>query len=264
MNATIWSFRAFGEAGHTPVVLLHGYLGSSESWAGVALSLADSFYCLLPDLPGHGENSMRLGRWPSLGQWASQLNAFLEAQGLERVHLVGYSLGGRLALRFALEFPQRLLSLALESASPGLRAWGERAARRKLDRERAQELYRGEKRAFLEKWYRQDIFGFLNEAQRERLIQAGWGRDMRKMALIIQCLSPGREPSLWDSLARLTMPVLLIGGGEDRIYHKIMEEMAQAIPKAHLRFFQGAGHNVHAFFPEEVASLLREFFLGLL
>jgi hypothetical protein len=53
------------------------------------------------------------------------------------------------------------------------------------------------------------------EGQRQALIQAARGRDARKMAVIVEALSPGREPSLWDSLARLEMPVPLIGGGED-------------------------------------------------
>ncbi len=74
------------------------------------------------------------------------------------VHLVGYLLGGRLALRFALNFPHRVRSLTLESASPGLIGSQERALQRQLDRERARELRIGEYAAFLEAWYRQEIF----------------------------------------------------------------------------------------------------------
>lgn len=258
-----WPCRVVGSRDGPVIVFLHGFLGSGDSWAAVAEILADQFYCLLPDMPGHGHNRTHLGRWPSLGQWALQLNSLLDEHGLEKIHLVGYSLGGRLALRFALEFPQRVCSLVLESASPGLRTEAERAARRKLDRMRGQKLRIGDKRAFLEEWYRQPIFGNFNEEQRERLIQAGWGSDARKMALIIQTLSPGREPSLWDSLSLLPMPVLLIGGGKDQAYCKILKEMAGLIRQARLHFFQGIGHNVHAFFPQEVASLLREFFLEL-
>lgn len=261
-----WPFQTFGSLSRPVLIFLHGFLGSKESWEGVARLLADDFYCILPDLPGHGENRNPLGRWPSLQKWAADLAVFLEKWGWEAVHLVGYSLGGRLALRFALDFPGRVRSLTLESASPGLEAAAERWARRKLDRERGRELRIGDFGKFLQAWYRQAIFGGLREDQRQHLIQAarrgGEGR-RRELALIIESLSPGREPPLWDSLPRLHLPVLLIGGGEDIAYRAILSRALEVIPRAHLHLVPGAGHNVHAFFPQEVASILRAFLLSL-
>ncbi|MBO9369364.1 MAG: 2-succinyl-6-hydroxy-2,4-cyclohexadiene-1-carboxylate synthase [Chloroflexi bacterium] len=257
-----WPMCERGVASSPTVVFLHGFLGSGESWEGVVSRLSDAFHCLLVDLPGHGRNLAPLGRWPSLGKWAAALEACLEEKASGAVHLVGYSLGGRLALRFALDFPHRVRSLTLESASPGLSGVRERALRRRLDRERAQMLRRDDYQAFLEAWYRQEIFGNLEEGQRQALIQAARGRDARKMAVIVESLSPGREPSLWDSLARLEMPVLLIGGGEDRVYAGILRRMAASIPNARLYLVEKAGHNVHAFFPQEVATAVREFLDG--
>ncbi len=253
-----WPVRELGSASHPTIVFLHGFLGSGESWEEVARQLSDAFHCLLIDLPGHGQNAST-GRWPSFKKWSAALEVCLKGSVVGAVHLVGYSLGGRLALHFALNFPHRVRSLTLESASPGLIGSKERALRRQLDRERARKLRIGEYTAFLEAWYRQEIFGNLDEKQRQTLIRSAWGRDARKMALIIETLSPGREPSLWDSLAQLEMPVLLIGGGEDRIYAAILRRMATSIPNARLCLMEKAGHNVHAFFPHKVAAMLREF-----
>ncbi|MEJ5241116.1 MAG: 2-succinyl-6-hydroxy-2,4-cyclohexadiene-1-carboxylate synthase [Anaerolineales bacterium] len=260
-----WPFQTFGSPGRPVLVFLHGFLGSKESWEGVARLLADDFYCVLPDLPGHGENRCRLGRWPSLGRWASELATLLERWGWNDVHLVGYSLGGRLALRFAVDFRSRVRTLTLESASPGLSKPSERRARRRLDRERGRELRIGNFDTFLDRWYRQALFGNLDERERQQLIMAarrGGGDQPEKMAQIIEALSPGREPSLWECLPALELPVLLIGGGEDAAYRSILGRMADLLPQARLHLVDGAGHNVHAFFPQEVASILRAFLLG--
>ncbi len=254
-----WPIRKLGSASHPTIVFLHGFLGSRESWEEIARQLSDAFHCLLIDLPGHGRNTLSTGRWPSLEKWSAALEICLKESVGGTVHLVGYSLGGRLALRFALDFPHRVRSLTLESASPGLSGAKERALRRRLDRERARKLRIGEYTTFLEAWYRQEIFGNLDEKQRQALIQAARGRNARKMALIVETLSPGREPSLWDSLARLEMPVLLLGGEEDRAYADILKRMATSIPNARLCLMEKAGHNVHAFLPQEVAAALREF-----
>jgi 3-oxoadipate enol-lactonase len=100
-----------------PVVLLHGMGGSRVLWAPVLSGLADGFQLIVPDLRGHGESPAPAGSTFSVAELTSDILALLDARGLERVHWVGFSGGAFLALRLALDHPERTLSLTLVSGA---------------------------------------------------------------------------------------------------------------------------------------------------
>ncbi len=99
-----------------PVVLLHGLLGSLSIWLGVARRLARDFSVHALDLRNHGGSfhSMEFN-YPVM---AADVAAFLDARGLERVHLVGHSMGGKVAMQFAADFPGRLSRLVVVDIAP--------------------------------------------------------------------------------------------------------------------------------------------------
>src|SRR5262245_37449007 len=101
----------------TPFVFLHGFLGCARDWEALASKLDAPSFAI--DLPGHG-------RSPFTAQFEEALSSALPP---EPVHLVGYSMGGRLALRYALAEPERVASLTLIGAHLGLKTESERAAR---------------------------------------------------------------------------------------------------------------------------------------
>ena len=138
-----------------PLVLLHGFTGSTESWAPVRAALAGRFTTIAVDLPGHGRSTSPAdpARY-ALARFAGDLARVLDALGIERTVLLGYSLGGRAALRFALERPERLVALVLESASPGIAKPAERAARLVADGVLADEIERDGITAFVDRWER--------------------------------------------------------------------------------------------------------------
>src|SRR5690606_6250597 len=141
-----------GSEGSPAVLLLHGFLGRGADWDPVALRLARLFRPLVPDLPGHGRAVGLAEVAYTMDGAADALAATLDALGLERAAVAGYSMGGRLALHFALRHPERTAALVTVSASPGLRTEAERAARRALDAERATEIA-ADLPAFLDRWY---------------------------------------------------------------------------------------------------------------
>lgn len=248
-----------GRPEHPPLVFLHGFLGRGKSWLEVARPLSGRFYCILPDLPGHGGNT---GGDPSaplnfdtLSGWLGRL---LDDLNLPRIHLIGYSLGGRTALHFACHFPHRLLSLTLESASPGIVDESERARRRAEDDARAEEIMRGGMAAFVEKWYAMPLFASLGAHPRrlQHIQTAAAQNDPRWMARAISALSPGRQTPLWDYLPRLNMPTLLIAGEQDKKYVQNMHDMALRIPGAQAVIVPRAGHNTHAERPAQVRIAL--------
>lgn len=252
-----------GHPEHPPLVFLHGFLGRGQSWLGVARPLSTRFHCILPDLPGHGHNTSGDPAAPlTFDTLASWLNRLLDDLNLQRVHLVGYSLGGRTALHFACHYPSRLHSLTLESTSPGILDETERARRRAEDDTRAADILQHGMPAFVEKWYTMPLFASLHQHPHtlSDIKTTASQNDPRWMARIVSDLSPGRQTPLWDCLPHLPMPVLLLSGTLDSRYAHISQKMAALIPNARTLSLPAAGHNVHAEQPQAVQAALQQFY----
>ncbi|PSQ81757.1 MAG: 2-succinyl-6-hydroxy-2,4-cyclohexadiene-1-carboxylate synthase [Bacteroidetes bacterium QS_8_68_15] len=243
------------------MLFLHGFMGAAANWQPIAGRLTDGARCLAVDLPGHGSATGRLSDDDyTMDGAADALAATLDTQDLSRVAVVGYSMGGRLALYFALQWPERCRRLLLESASPGLETETARADRRRTDAERARRIS-GDFRAFLEDWYRMPLFaslsrhGLVEEAVARRL-----DNDPAELVRSLEGMGTGRQPSLWPRLPELAMPALVLTGALDEKYCRLTEAMA-ARSKGRLRrtVVEDAGHNVHAERPERFAARLRAF-----
>jgi len=171
----------------------------------------------------------------------------------EPLDLVGYSMGGRLALAYTARNPGRVRSLVLESASPGLATEEERAARRDADEALALRLETGGMAAFVDHWEALPLF----ESQRAlpEEVQARH-RALRlrnhpaSLAASLRRLGTGCLPSYWGSLPALGVPVLVLVGGLDRKFTEIGRRMAAALPDATLAVVPDAGHTVHLERPE--------------
>ncbi len=150
------------------LMLLHGFTGGAQSWDHLKPALSPRFAMILPDLPGHGitQASDDPARY-RMERCVADLIAILDALDIERTHLLGYSMGGRLALAAAIEHQDRIASLILESASPGLADAAERRARVASDNALADLIERDGIEAFVARWERMPLF-----ATQERLPQA--------------------------------------------------------------------------------------------
>jgi len=101
-----------GGAG-TPVLLIHGFTGSKENWLPTARGLTDRFRVVMPDLPGWGDSSRLAGADYAIEPQVERLAALIDRLGLERMHLVGHSMGGQIAGLYAARHPERVLTLTL-------------------------------------------------------------------------------------------------------------------------------------------------------
>jgi 2-succinyl-6-hydroxy-2,4-cyclohexadiene-1-carboxylate synthase len=232
------------------LLLLHGFTQTGRSWALVEAALRGRYRCLAPDLPGHGDLSAR--RPVSFDAVA----AYLAALAPRRFVLGGYSMGGRLALDFALRHPARVERLVLLGASPGLADPDERQARRAADEALAERILADGVEAFAEAWGRQPLFagqprGVADLARAERLRQSADG-----LAAALRGLGTGVMAPLWDRLGELAMPVALLAGERDAKFRAIAERMAASIPHARLHVVPGAGHAAHLEAPDAVAAAL--------
>ncbi len=265
MTFSPWPCHTLGNPRNPPLVLLHGFLGRGGDFLPIAERLGERFFCLLPDLPGHGANTARdLDAPLNFPRLAEEFPRLLAAFDISACSLGGYSMGGRIALYLAHRFPRRVRALVVESANPGLEGDAARRARLEADRQRAALIRRIGIQAFLEQWYAMPLFASLGEhAEALRRIRAERARnDPRWMAKVIVELSPAAQPPLWEALPALSLPALLIAGKRDAKYAALMPRMAARMPRARQVIVEGAGHNVHLEQPALYAQLLNDWLTG--
>ena len=222
-----------------------------SSWSELVGLLPARWRWLRPDLPGHGQSPAPAA--PSLIAAASELTADWDRLGVERSHLVGYSLGGRLALRVAADHPQRVLTLATIGAHAGLEA-AERAARAAADEALAGRVEREGMDWFAGYWAAQPMFAAL--AGRADLDAMRRRQDPAGIAAALRGLGPGAVDPFWDRLAAIAVPALFIAGAEDGRYPELARQLAAAVPEGRAEVVAGAGHAVHLERPRAVAGLL--------
>ena len=228
----------------TSLLFLPGFMQRGEAWAAVAERVAQRY----PSTPlDFGSHTFR-----------ARL-AEIEAAAADGAALVGYSLGGRLALHAALRAPGRYRALVLVGASAGIELGGERRARRMADESLAAWIERSPIEAVVERWERQAVFA----SQPPRLVAAQrHGRlshDPAKLATLLRSAGQGAVAPVWERLDELSMPVLVIAGARDDAYVRAAERMAAALPRGEARLVAGAGHAPQLERPAAVAGALLEF-----
>lgn len=108
-----WPYLEGGDRSKPTLVMVHGFGADKDHWTFYAPWLTRDYHLIAPDLPGFGEND-RDGELPfDVTSQAARLKGFLDALGIERPHLGGNSMGGWIALRFAIDYPDRLRTLTL-------------------------------------------------------------------------------------------------------------------------------------------------------
>lgn len=264
MDAT-WTchLNARGPVGAPPLLFLHGFLGRATDWDALRRDLAADYRCLTLDLPGHGASP-----WPpaparlTLARVADAVAAALRAQGAAPVTVVGYSLGGRLALALAARHPRCVSRLVLVSSSPGVEERTVRAARRTQDAAWAARFAQEPLAAVLRAWYAQPLFASLGRApaRRAALLATRAHNSPTALAAAITAFSPGREPARWTALSRLVaagLPVLALAGEHDARYVVLAQAMAARAPGLRVDIVPGAGHTIPREQPDALAARLR-------
>ena len=233
-----------------PVILLHGFTGSSAAWGDRILAgLASTRRVIAVDLPGHGLSRIPEGEpAPDMEETVCLVGECLEAHEVERADWIGYSMGGRVALAAAVLSPDRIRRLVLESASPGLEAEEEREARRAEDELLAASIEERGLERFVDQWMSLPLFetqqrlpADVLEVARERRL----ANDPRGLALALRGLGTGSQPNFWPDLPLVRHPTLLVTGGRDSKYEGIAERMGAALPDVRWATLASAGHTVH-------------------
>jgi 2-succinyl-6-hydroxy-2,4-cyclohexadiene-1-carboxylate synthase len=241
-----FNYQAIGCPDHPAILFLHGFMGDCYEFDEAIALLTDHFYCLAVDLPGHGKTQVAADdRHYTLPYTAYALIQFLQILKMQPCFLLGYSMGGRIALYLTLHFPDFFLKTVLESSSPGLKTPVERTQRILKDLGLAQELEENFP-AFLTKWYRQPLFHSIQASPSfEALLQRRLANDPSQLARSLRHLSTGRQPSLWQKLPQNRIPIGLMVGELDQKFMAINAEMAAVGKRMQSIVIPQCGHNIH-------------------
>lgn len=232
------------------ITFLHGFMGNSNEFNEAISLLANDFHCLNIDLPGHGKTQVLNDDCYAMVKTADGLITLLDELKVDRCFLVGYSMGGRLALYLTLNFPQYFNRVILESATPGLSIQEEKLERIKRDEQIARKLSRSidkdDFKKFLDNWYSQAIFGNIkNHPQFEQMIENRLQNNPLELAKSLRLMGTGVQPSLWEKLAKNKIPLFLLVGEKDLKFIDINTKMAQVNDLCELNIIKNVSHNIH-------------------
>lgn len=230
------------------LVLVHGFTQTRAHWRSVRRDLATDHQVMAFDAPGHGESAaVAVG----LVEGARLLG---DTAGPGTY--LGYSMGGRLCLHLALARPDLVHALVLEGASAGIEDPGERARRRAGDEDLARRLEAGGVDAFLSRWLGQPLFAGLSAEAAD--VGARRANTVAGLAASLRLAGTGSQASLWDRLGELTMPTLVVAGGDDHRFAAQANRLVSAIgANAELAVVPGAGHSVHLEDPPGFLGVVR-------
>ena len=241
-----------------PVTLLHGFTQSGRSWREVISHMPEGWKWIVPDLRGHGETVTRPDAPCSMDACTDDLVALWEELDVGRTHLVGYSMGGRLALHVAARRPERLLSLLTIGAHAGLDE-DARAGRREGDEALAQRIEREGIESFVDYWGSLPLFaglrrrgeGYVTQVRAERLQNHVAG-----LACSLRGMGAGVMEPVWDELARVNVPCTFVAGQLDHGYVASARRLAAGVPHGQVEVVLRAGHAVHQERPDAFTRVL--------
>ena len=266
-----------GDFRHSPILFLHGFMGDRDEFKQAIATLSNQFYCVTIDLPAHGQTNVitdvndefieqnidqniEQNYYYTIQSTANSVIKFLDYLRVDHCFLVGYSMGGRLALYLALHFPRYFYKVILESASAGLQTATERSDRLAKDQKLAAELENGDFQLFLENWYQQLIFANLRSHPNfPHLLEQRLKNSPVKLAKSLRNLSTGMQPSLWERLSENQIPLLLLVGELDVKFVKTNRQMEQICKFSQLEIISSCGHNIHFENPDLFAEKIQVF-----
>ena len=245
-NIVQLAYRTWGEPTNPPLLLLHGFMGCAEDWDAIANNLSAEFYCIAPDLPGHGDSPFDAALHGNFENYADAVTAFLDQLNQTTVAAIGYSMGGRILLALALRHPDRFSKIILESASPGIANAKGREARRQSDRRLADRVNKEALSTLLDEWYAQPLFGEIKHAPGyAELLRRRQQQYPHKLALVLAACGTGEQTPLWNELPTLKADTLLIYGERDRKYKEVTAEMQRHCNRLRTVAVAGCSHAAH-------------------
>ncbi|KAB8131471.1 2-succinyl-6-hydroxy-2,4-cyclohexadiene-1-carboxylate synthase [Gracilibacillus oryzae] len=242
-----------------PVIMLHGFTGSVQTWYSIKDMLLENYQVILIELPGHGRTEAVVD---SMKACCHDLAVLFKQMNLSEFHLLGYSMGGRTALAFTIYYPHFVKTLLLESATAGIEDKTTKKDRVLHDHNLASYILRNSLEDFINKWEKTPLFAtqlqlptnVKAKIRKERLMQTKEG-----LASSLQTMGTGSMPSFWETLPQIICEVCIIVGADDKKFVQIGKRMKQMLVNSELRIVQNSGHAIHVEQTEIFGTIVNEF-----
>ena len=246
------------EGSGEPLILIHGIGASRDAWRFLVPVLEQHFTVVTYDLRGHGVSPLLYGEF-GLDELVADLEKLRQTLGYEKVHLAGHSLGGMIGPRYALCFPERVMSLGLLSTAAGrtendsAKVWGVVKA---MEEQGIEDILG----TLTNRWFT-DTFLEQRPDLVERRLQQVLSTDA-EVFMNVFCIYASTEMMPW--LHKVCHPSLIItgefdGGCNPRL-NKLIDE---AMPDSHLIILPGLKHSILAEAGEQVALKMVSFLQAL-
>ena len=263
INGITLHYLDWGPADAPPVVLLHGITGHARVWDHLAQRLASARRVLALDQRGHGDSDPAPDDDYRVDTMADDVAAFARSLRLDRFTLVGHSMGGRIAIKYAGDHAARLERLVIIDIGPDIALAGLQRVRDMMAN--APERIESEEWAveYIRRANPLQNVDMLRERVRHGLRRQPDGELTWKYARgLREMMRAGRRDTvdLWEPLPRITCPALVVRGAEsDILAPDVAKKMAERLPDGRLVEIAGAGHTVPADRPEEFVAEIRRF-----
>ena len=253
------------ESSGDSVIFLHGFTGSATDWVPVVSSLNKKFNYYLIDLVGHGKSdSPKEKHYYSIDSIVNQLKEIILAFPNNKIVLAGYSMGGRIALNFALQNASLLKGLILESSTYGIIEEALRKERIRQDEKLADFIDNNPIDKFIDYWMNIDFFNTQRRFSNERLSQIREHKlenNKTGLANTLRCSGTGSMKPLYNNLKDIPVKTLLISGELDTKFTDINAEMVKLFTNAENKNIKNAGHNTHLEEPQRFINEINNFLL---
>jgi 2-succinyl-6-hydroxy-2,4-cyclohexadiene-1-carboxylate synthase len=246
-----------------PMLLLHGFTGSAQTWSAQIDAWSVGHRVIAPDLLGHaGSDAPADASAYALERQTARLVELLDLLEAAPATVVGYSMGARLALVLALEQPQAVGHLVLESPSAGFADPRARAERRAADEQLADDIEAGGVEAFAERWEALPLFAsqaalpadVRSQQRAERRHHTAIG-----LAASLRGAGQGVMTPLHDRLAEIGVPTLVLAGALDMTGLERARTVTEGIAGARLEVIGEAGHTPHLETPDTFLRITSDF-----
>lgn len=262
-NGVIYNCKIHQQDNKKPTLLmLHGFMGDRRVFDHLIKDLATFCNPVTVDLLGHGKSSKPTDS--ARYQEHNQINDILQiidTLEIKQLFLFGYSMGGRLALKTALDTPELFDGLLLESTNCGISDSKKRKERQKLDSTWASEI-ENDFGNFLAEWKELDLFQSPITADKslvERYRKVQSEQYPPALAASLHGFGTGSMSPVCDSLKSLDLPVLLLAGSADEKYQQINRYLVGQFPNATFSSIK-AGHRTHLDNPVSFVQNIERYF----
>jgi 2-succinyl-6-hydroxy-2,4-cyclohexadiene-1-carboxylate synthase len=243
----------------TPLLFLHGFLGHPDDWKNCLDFLAYDGPVYSLTLPGHlsmGPPSVEDG----FNDVSAYIKRYMDRLEISKCHIIGYSLGGRVAMHAVFKYPDLFESLTVLAASPGLYNVSEKQTRLAWDTLKVKQLRSKPLLQFLdEDWYSLSLFKEFRACEAFQVaLTHRCEHDPENIAQTMMAMSPVLQPSFWKKLQHLSVPFTYIYGDNDSKYSGIANHLLETLRSDQIIGIADCGHVIHLEKPEELAHVLRE------